>query len=151
MTAASLEAVSRKLQQIHSLIVGVEGKFQPPAAGMALLDRLTKDPEWAWLRPLSSLIAEIDHALAQPVDLMEYEGAAAAAHVRGLIFGHGDLANETFLARYRPLLQLDHSLASAHGELKQLLSALPSESENESERLHARHQWAMRLKHRPAR
>ena len=106
------------------------------------------DPAWAWLRPLSTLISEVDHALAQDAELSSVEGAAAAAHIRGLILGEGDLVNEEFLKHYRSLLQLDHELASTHGELRQLLKTLPDESPNESERLHARHQWAMRRRHR---
>jgi hypothetical protein len=144
----TLEAVSSKLQQLYALVLKAEREFDPAAAGLALLDRLVNDPAWAWLRPLSLLIAELDHVLAQDSELSVNERAAAAAHIRGLVFGEGDSTDEVFLVRYRPLLQLDHSLASVHGELKQLLNALPAESENESERLHARHQWAMRRKHR---
>lgn len=76
------------------------------------------------------------------------EGAAAAAHIRGLIFGEGDSVDAEFLTHYRSLLQLDPELASTHGELRPLLKTLPDESPNESERLHARHQWAMRRNHR---
>ena len=143
-----LAAVSDKLRQLYALVLEAERQFDPAARGLALLDQLLNDPRWAWLRPLSSLISEVDHVLAQKQELSTPEQAAAAAHVRGLLFGAGDLVDETFLARYRSLLQLDHQLASAHGELKQLLRALPSEPENESERLHARHQWAMRHRHR---
>jgi len=149
MANAALEEVSRKLQQLYSAVLAAERRFAPSGAGLALLDRLMNDPAWAWLRPLSSLIAEVDHALAQPAELSSMEGAAAAAHVRGLIFGEGDLVDEAFLTQYRSLLQLDHALASTHGELRKLMQSLPAESPNESARLHARHQWAMRAKHRP--
>ncbi len=150
MPATALEEVSRKLQTLYSAVLTAERRFAPSGAGLDLLDRLMNDPAWAWLRPLSALIAEVDHALAQPLELSPAEGAAAAAHVRGLIFGEGDLADPEFLTHYRSLLQLDHALASTHGELRKLLKAVPDESPNESERLHARHQWAMRCKHRPA-
>jgi len=149
MPRAVLEEVSRKLQQLYAATLNAERRFAPSGAGLELLDRLMNDPAWAWLRPLSILIAEVDHALAQDAELSEMEGAAAAAHVRGLIFGEGELLDETFLTHYRSLLQLDHALASTHGQLRQLMQALPEESPNESERLHARHQWAMRRKHRP--
>jgi hypothetical protein len=46
-------------------------------------------------------------------------------------------------------LQQSAALASVHGELKRVLDALPAESMNESEKLHARHVWAMRCKHLP--
>jgi hypothetical protein len=150
MPKAALEDVSRKLQQLYAAVLGAERRFAPSGAGLELLDRLMNDPAWAWLRPLSTLIAEVDHALAQDAELSAMEGAAAAAHIRGLIFGEGDQLDAAFLTHYRSLLQLDHKLASTHGELRQLLKALPDESPNESERLHARHQWAMRRKHRPA-
>ncbi|HKU13387.1 MAG TPA: hypothetical protein VJQ52_03275 [Steroidobacteraceae bacterium] len=149
MARTELEQVSRKLQQLYSAVLTAERRFAPSGAGLELLDRLMNDPAWAWLRPLSSLISEVDHALAQPVELSLVEGAAAAAHIRGLIFGEGDLVDQEFLTRYRSLLQLDPALASTHGELRSLMKSLPAESLNESERLHARHQWAARAKHRP--
>jgi hypothetical protein len=148
MPRAALEDVSRKLQELYGAVLSAERRFAPSGAGLELLDRLMNDPAWAWLRPLSSLIAEVDHALAQDAELSAMEGAAAAAHIRGLLFGEGDLFDNEFLTHYRSLLQLDHRLASTHGQLRALLRTLPDESPNESERLHARHQWAMRRKHR---
>jgi hypothetical protein len=148
MLKAALEDVSRKLQQLFAATLNAERRFAPSGAGLELLDRLMNDPAWAWLRPLSTLISEVDHALAQDAELSELEGAAAAAHIRGLIFGEGDQVDTEFLTHYRSLLQLDHALASTHGELRALLKTLPAESPNESERLHARHQWAMRRRHR---
>jgi hypothetical protein len=148
MLKAALENVSRKLQQLFAATLNAERRFAPSGAGLELLDRLMNDPAWAWLRPLSTLISEVDHALAQDAELSELEGAAAAAHIRGLIFGEGDQVDTEFLTHYRSLLQLDPALASTHGELRALLKTLPAESPNESERLHARHQWAMRRKHR---
>jgi hypothetical protein len=148
MLKAALEDVSRKLQQLFAATLNAERRFAPSGAGLELLDRLMNDPAWAWLRPLSTLISEVDHALAQDAELSELEGAAAAAHIRGLVFGEGDQVDTEFLTHYRSLLQLDHALASTHGELRALLKTLPAESPNESERLHARHQWAMRRRHR---
>jgi hypothetical protein len=148
MPKAALEEVSRKLQQLYTATLNAERRFAPSGAGLELLDRLMNDPAWAWLRPLSTLIAEVDHALAQDAELSEMEGGAAAAHIRSLIFGEGDQVDDGFLTHYRSLLQLDHALASTHGELRALLKKLPEESPNESERLHARHQWAMRRRHR---
>lgn len=145
---AQLELLSRKLQQLYSHLLQAEREFQPPLAALELLDRLVNDPAWAWLRPLSALIADIDHVLAQDHPPSEHDRAVVAGQLRGLITGEGDLQNEQFLSRYRSLLQMNLSLASAHGELKGLLRALPAEPEDESERLHARHQWAMRCKHR---
>jgi hypothetical protein len=71
------------------------------------------------------LIAAIDEKLAEPDELSPAEATAAAARVRGLLFGIGELRDEQFLNRYRPLLQVSPALASAHGELKRLIDALP--------------------------
>jgi hypothetical protein len=144
----ALETLSRKLQQIYSLVLASERQFDPSASGLALLDRLVNDPAWAWLRPLSALSAEIDHALSQSQPPTVYDHAVVAAHIRGLLAGENDLRHDPFLDRYRPLLQLNPELASAHGELKALLKNAPSEAADEAERLHRRHQWNERVSHR---
>ncbi|MFL6578180.1 MAG: hypothetical protein ACJ8MR_16280, partial [Povalibacter sp.] len=115
-----LEALSRKLQRIYSLVLATEREFDRSPGGLALLDKLVNDPAWAWLRPLSLLSAEIDHALAQSQAPTVYDHAVVAAHIRGLIAGENDLRHDPFLDRYRPLLQLNPELAAAHGELKSL-------------------------------
>src|SRR3954463_8483488 len=143
-----LEALSRKLQRIYSLVLATEREFDRSPGGLALLDKLVNDPAWAWLRPLSLLSAEIDHALAQSQAPTVYDHAVVAAHIRGLLAGENDLRHDAFLDRYRPLLQLNPELAAAHGELKVLLKNAPSESADEGERLHRRHQWNERVSHR---
>jgi len=147
--SVDLDAVSLALQTLHQQVLETEGAYRPGRTSVALLDKLINDPEWAWLRALSKLIAELDEALAEPAELTPADAAAAAGHVRALVFGLGEPRDEQFLNRYRPLLQVSPALASAHGELKRLIDALPLEPTNESERLHARHVWAMRRKHLP--
>lgn len=143
-----IELLARKLQHLYSLILRTEREFDSGPGGLALLDRLINDPAWAWLRPLSALTAEIDHVLAQSQAPTQYDHAVVAAHVRGLLSGEGDLRNEAFLERYRPLLQMNPEIAGTHGQLRALLKDAPTESANEAERLHARHQWAARAKHK---
>jgi hypothetical protein len=143
---SQLEALSRKLQQLHSLVLAAEKQFHSVMGQWELLGKLMKDPAWAWLRPLSALIADIDHVLAQDVAPTEYDLAVVAGHTRALLAGEGE-TNSAFAERYLPLLQLSVELVATHGELKTLLKAAPSESNDEAERLHHRHQWAMRCKH----
>ncbi len=146
--SAELHALSQTLLEIHTHILDEERRSHLGLHGVEGMNRLVNDPAWAWLRSLSSLIADVDHVLASKEPLTTAEVAAVAAQVRGALFGQGDRNDAGFLARYRPLLQANAALASTHGELKRLLDRLPVESENESERLHARHLWAMRCKHR---
>jgi hypothetical protein len=99
-----LEAVSRALQDVHKQIVEAERPHGSSRERVALLELLLHDPDWAWLRALSKLIADLDEALDQDV---------------------GEARDEAFLERYRPLLQKSPGLASAHGALKRLVEALP--------------------------
>lgn len=146
--AEQLRYLSRKLQELHSHVLAAERQFHPELSGLALLDKLTNDPHWAWLRVVSSLVAEIDHVLDGDHTPTADDLAVVATRIRGMLFGEDDLLEEEFIARYRPLLQFDPMIASLHGELRGYLKNAPRESANESERLHARHQWAMRCKHR---
>jgi hypothetical protein len=143
-----LEQLSQKLRQLYSRVLEVEKPFHPPQSQLALLDRLIHDPQWAWLRPLSVLTADIDHVLALPEAATEYDLMVATAHARELLTGGGPIPQTEFLERYRALLQLSPELVSTHGEVIRLLRAAPAEPENEAERLHHRHQWAMRCKQR---
>jgi hypothetical protein len=147
LPSEQLEILRRKLQQLHALTLDAEKQFHPVMGTWELLDRLVKDPAWAWLRPLSALIADIDHVLAQQEPATEFDLAVAAAHTRELLAGEGE-SNVPFNERYVPLLQQSTELASAHGEVKRWLKDAPVESNDEAERLHRRHQWAMRCKHR---
>lgn len=124
-----LEAVSRALQEVHRQVLEAEGSFIPGRTGVELLDRLINQPEWAWLRRLSMLIADLDEGLAGDADLAAEDGVAAAAQVRALVFGLGEPRDEAFLDRYRPLLQQSAALAGAHGELKRRIDALPAPTE----------------------
>ena len=143
-----LEHLSRKLRSLHSYALAQEKTFHPAMSQVELLDKLLHDREWAWLRPLSGLIADIDAVLAFEQPPTQYDHMVAAAHTRDLLTGGGATPHREFLERYRGLLQLSPELASTHGEIKALLQSAPSEPENEAERLHHRHGWSMRCKHR---
>jgi len=90
---------------------------------------------------LYRLIADLDHALAYAQELPASESAAIGAHARELLTGGGAPAEQAFLDHYRALLQTDPAVAMAHAAALRALQALPREATNESERLHARHQW----------
>ena len=89
-----LEAVSRGLQAVHQEILAAEGAYLPGRTSLALLDKLIHDPEWAWLRALSKLIADLDELIAVPADLTPAGAAAAAGRVRALVFGLGEPRDE---------------------------------------------------------
>lgn len=146
-TLQTLEEASRALRGLLGVVIAVERRFGSQQSPLALLRQIMEDPEWAWLRPLYQLIADVDHA-AHEGDLPATEVAAVGAHALALLSGVGAPIEQAFLDRYRALLQTDPEIAIAHSSALQALRKLPPETENEAERLHARHQWAMRCKHR---
>jgi len=143
----ALEEASRALRGLLGVLIAVERKFGRQQSPLALLRQIMEDPEWEWLRPLYQLIADVDHALHEG-DLPVSEIAAIGAHAVALLSGAGVPVEQAFLDRYRALLQTDPEVAIAHSTALQAIRKLPPEADSEAERLHARHQWAMRCKHR---
>lgn len=143
----ALDDASRALRNLLGALIAVERKFGSTQSPLALLRQITDDPQWQWLKPLYQLIADIDHA-AHEGDLPATEVAAVGAHALALLSGVGAPVEQQFLDRYRALLQTDPEIAIAHSAALQSLRKLPAEPDSEAERLHARHQWAMRCKHR---
>lgn len=143
----ALDDASRALRGLLGVIIAVERRFGNHQSPLALLRQIMDDPEWQWLRPLYQLIADIDHA-AHESDMPATEVAVIGGHALALLSGSVAPIEQSFLDRYRALLQTDPEVAIAHAVALQALRKLPPEADSESERLHARHQWAMRCKHR---
>lgn len=125
----SLQDLSKILLEIHTQILDVKRRSDPGLRGVPGMNRLIRDPEWAWLRSLSSLIADVDHRAASKEPLTGADVAAFAARARGTLLGQGDPSDPEFLKQYRPLFQDNAALASAHGALKRLLDRLPIEAQ----------------------
>src|SRR5262245_6379766 len=102
----ALEDASRALRGLLGVVIAVERKFGSQQSPLALLKQIIEDPEWAWLRPLYQLIADVDHA-AHDGDLPASEVAAIGAHALALLSGVGAPIEQAFLDRYRALLQTD--------------------------------------------
>jgi len=136
----SLRASSTALQGVLGALLEAERPFSPAASPLERLRQITTSPDWAWLQPLYSLIADVDHALAYARDLPASESAAIGAHARELLTGGGAPAEQAFFEHYRALLQ-EPAVAMAHAAALRALQALPAEAADQSERLHARHQW----------
>jgi hypothetical protein len=145
--AQALDESSSALQGVLRAVLDVEKRSLGMTSPVELVKAITTNEEWAWLRPLYTLIADIDHAHAGEEELPASEIAAIGAHARALLSGQGAPIEELFLERYRALLQLHTEVAMAHGAAMQALKKLPQEATSESERLHARHQWNERRLH----
>ena len=98
---------SAALQGVLGALIEAERHFAPPATPLERLQQITTSPEWAWLQPLTRLIADLDHALAYASDLPASEAAAIGAHARELLGGTGTPGEPAFFEHYRALLQGD--------------------------------------------
>jgi len=144
---SKLRESSTALQAVLGAVLEAERRFAPPTSPLERLRQITSSPEWEWLQPLYRLIADIDHALAYANALPASETAAIGAHARELLSGTGAPAEQAFADHYRALLQADPGVAIAHATALQALQTLPPESTNQSEKLHARHQWNERRRY----
>jgi hypothetical protein len=123
-TRAALREMSKLLIPLHrSLIDATRDDYT--FAGNAvqsphhLLQLITEAPFFAWLKPMTSLIVDIDE-LAR-VDFAPADVAAIAARVDRLF---GANVDESFAERYVPILQRDVDVAVAHAAVRQALAKL---------------------------
>jgi hypothetical protein len=137
----ALKESSAALQDVLAAVLRAETLTSPLASPLERLQQIAADAEWVWLRPLYQLIADIDHVLAKYDDLQVAEAAAIGTQIRELLSGGDAFAPADFLREYRKLIQADPRVAMAHSAALRASQGLPPEPANESERLHARHQW----------
>ena len=149
----ALKESSAALQDVLAAVLVAETLTSTLASPLERLQQIAANPEWVWLRPLYQLIADIDHVLAKDA-MPEIEAAVIGAQIRELLSASDGPAQAEFLREYRALMQADPRVAIAHAAALRAIQGLPAEPANESERLHARHQWnerrrLMRAGHRP--
>jgi hypothetical protein len=90
-----------------------------------LLQMLTKDPEFAWLRGLSELMVEIDVARDDDETRDQFAGGVRTAVERFISPPAEGAVADGFAQRYWPYVQQDPNIAMAHGALKQAISKWP--------------------------
>jgi hypothetical protein len=126
--------LSRALRAMHKALVGIEmsgseADTSPRPGAYAQMQRLLHDPSLEWLKPLSTLIVELDHLLSELGDL----DAVHAAEVRGTVedlFGPSDPERRHGLEHAIGNLTAEHpEVAMALGDLRRALSALPDRTQ----------------------
>jgi hypothetical protein len=109
------------------------------------LHLLVHEPAFAWLRPLSELMADLDGMLDEAEPLSDEEGGAVRGEIEHLLSpAAGELA-----ARAVALVAVDPEIAIPYARVRQLLLALPAPPAiDAAAALHARHRWAEARRHR---
>ncbi|RSZ60627.1 hypothetical protein HF313_19065 [Massilia atriviolacea] len=125
---AGLQAVPRALRNLHKALIDVETVYFG-AVGSALehLQLIANHPHFAWLKPMSVLMAALDEALDEPGPLSAEAAAGWRAAIETLV-GPGTAAAGEFRSRYVILLHDAPEVAIAHGALRQLLGRLPQQA-----------------------
>jgi hypothetical protein len=88
---------------------------RPSLGGPQLLQLLIHDPWFAWLRPLSALIAQIDFEQEDKKNPMTEESAQALLQQVRSLLTPGD-SEEPFARRYRSALQDGPDIVILHAE-----------------------------------
>lgn len=117
---AALRELSKALLPLHRALIQAarddyafaHGKNVTPAQ---LLQLVTDDPFFAWLKPMTSIIVEIDEMAR--TDFEPDTARNVAARV-------AELFDAALNERYVPLLQRDVDLAIAHAALRRALAKL---------------------------
>jgi hypothetical protein len=121
---ATLRELSRLLLPQHrALIHATKDEYaasnEPVTSPGQLLRLVSDDPFFAWLKPLTSLIVDIDELEAGDLDLGD--AAAIGARVDRLF---GASPDEEFALRYVPILQRDVDVAGGHAAICRALAKL---------------------------
>ena len=121
---ASLRETWKQLLPLHrALIDSARDEYTAtvgPLTGPGhLLQLLQEDPFFTWLKPLTSLIVDIDS-----MSRTDFERADVDGIVTRIEHLFGTTADPEFTARYVPVLQRDVDVAIAHAAIRQISGKL---------------------------
>jgi hypothetical protein len=120
---ASLKDVRQALLRLHKTLLDWERaayeRIHGRQSSNALLDALLKDPQFAWLRPISQLVVRIDEMLEDEIPPGEKDLEAVLGHVRDLTTPNE--AGNAYEQRYFTALQDNPDAVFAHRDVVALL------------------------------
>jgi hypothetical protein len=137
---ALIERARRDYESEHGESVG-RGHF---------VQLLAADSSFAWLRPLSELMADLDMVRDVGAALMDELSSGLRPAVEHVIPPSRAAQTPAGIGeRYWPYVQDDPHVAMAHAALRQALTAWPHmDSEDTAATLHERHRLAEKARHR---
>jgi len=119
----ALREVSKLLLPLHRALIDIAKEDYAfavaPVKPAQLLQLLTDDPFFAWLKPVTSLIVDIDEMAR--TDFEKADVAAIADRVDRLF---GAAAEGSFSAQYIPMLQRSVDVAIGHAALRKAAARL---------------------------
>jgi hypothetical protein len=119
----SLREVSKLLLPLHRALIDAAKEDYAlafaPVKPAQLLQLLTDDPFFEWLKPVTSLIVDIDEMART-----DFEAADVAAIAERLDRLFGAKAEGAFSGQYIPMLQRSIDIAIGHAALRKAISRL---------------------------
>ena len=121
---AALRELSKALIPLHRRLIE-EAKSDyafahgPVESPSRLLQLLQSDPFFDWLKPITTLIVDIDEMTR--TDFAEEAAREIGARADRFF---GSEADETFAARYIPILQRDVDVAIGHAAVRKIITQL---------------------------
>lgn len=125
-THERLEAVRRALLRLHKALldgerIRYEQVYGRIASGGELLQLVIRDPWFAWLRPISEIIVQVDEIQDAKEPVSEAQAQTLLGQVRALLTPTPE--GEGFGRSYYDALQKDPNSILMHGEISRLLPA----------------------------
>jgi len=147
---ATIHDLASELRVLHKATLqagraAYEAEHGPVEGGMQLLHLLVHDRAFAWLRPLSELMTDLDEMLDLGEPASDGELGAVRGELEHLLSPAGGKLWTSLIA----LIQQDADVAAAYARVRQILLSLPTPAPiDEAAALHARHRWAEVRRHR---
>lgn len=145
------QTVGKALRELHRLLVNqarreYEKSHLTELAPGELLQQLTSNPEFAWLRELSELIVDLDLAQELPPAERDELKPAVRASIDHL-FSNAQTPAHDFARRYWTQVHADPHIAMAHAAVKQAALTWPAHGLDTTELLAERHRLAEKARH----
>ncbi|HEX2120044.1 MAG TPA: hypothetical protein VHL59_00240 [Thermoanaerobaculia bacterium] len=121
---AALRDLWKQLMPMHRALIDAAREeyiatVAPVNGPNHLLQLLQEEPFFEWLRPMTTLIVDIDS-----LSRTDFERADIDALVGRMERLFGSNADATFTARYLPILQREIDVAAGHAAIRRLLARL---------------------------
>jgi hypothetical protein len=118
-----LRDVRIRLLRLHKALLDAERAVyeqthEPVPSNLAFLNLVLNHEDFAWLRPMSGLIALVDESLADKAGMAAEQASALLTEVGMILQPEGDGA-----ARLAELSQQNLPIAQLHAELTELLQS----------------------------
>jgi hypothetical protein len=121
---AALREAWKQLMPLHRALIDdasaeYSATIAPVSGPTHLLRLLQDDPFFEWLRPLTSLIVDLDTMSRTDFERSDVDAVAARLERH-----FGSAADAAFAERYVPVLQRDIDVAAGHAAIRKILQRL---------------------------